>query len=103
MSLKDSCFNWPGAYSLNEKAEMITKVPGYRKAPEFEPILHFIGENAYVNQKWEQFFAGFSNPDGSLAGGIIGGKLAGKVKPEVLRWVVVGIGVVVAVIYIARG
>jgi uncharacterized protein len=33
---------------------------------------------------------------GSLAGGYIGGKLAGHIKPEILRWTVVGIGIVVA-------
>jgi uncharacterized protein len=35
---------------------------------------------------------------GALCGGFIGGKLAGKIKPEVLRWTVVGIGVVVSII-----
>lgn len=39
----------------------------------------------------------------ALIGGWLGGKLAGKVKPATLRWVVVTIGVVVAVIYLARG
>ena len=35
----------------------------------------------------------------ALAGGMAGGKLAGKINPTILRWVVVVIGVVVAVIY----
>ncbi len=35
----------------------------------------------------------------ALLGGIAGGKLAGRVSPVVLRWVVVSIGVVVAVIF----
>ncbi len=39
----------------------------------------------------------------ALLGGWLGGKLAGSVKPATLRWLVVSIGVVVAVIYIARG
>jgi uncharacterized membrane protein YfcA len=39
----------------------------------------------------------------ALLGGWLGGKLAGSVKPSTLRWLVVSIGVVVAVIYIARG
>ena len=40
---------------------------------------------------------------GALIGGALGGRLAGRIKPAVLRWIVVGIGVVVAVIYFVRG
>ncbi len=36
---------------------------------------------------------------GALTGGVIGGKLAGKINPALLRWIVVVIGVVVAVVY----
>lgn len=39
----------------------------------------------------------------ALLGGWLGGKLAGSVKPSTLRWMVVSIGVIVAVIYLARG
>jgi hypothetical protein len=39
---------------------------------------------------------------GALAGGSIGGRLAGKIKPVTLRWIVVVIGVVVALIYLVR-
>ena len=38
----------------------------------------------------------------ALGGGAAGGKLAGKIDPSVLRWVVVGIGVIVAVIYFIK-
>jgi uncharacterized membrane protein YfcA len=40
---------------------------------------------------------------GALLGGVLGGKLAGRVKPSVLRWTVVTIGVAIAVIYLIRG
>lgn len=39
---------------------------------------------------------------GSLLGGWIGGKLAGKMKPEVLRWVVIGAGLIAATIYFLK-
>jgi uncharacterized protein len=39
----------------------------------------------------------------ALAGGMIGGKLAGRVKPATLRWLVVGIGVIISIIYFIRG
>lgn len=40
---------------------------------------------------------------GALIGGLLGGKLAGKVKPSTLRWTVVIIGVLIAIIYFLRG
>lgn len=39
---------------------------------------------------------------GALVGGVLGGRLAGKIQPAVLRWVVVSIGIIVAVIYLVR-
>ncbi|MBK8051432.1 MAG: sulfite exporter TauE/SafE family protein [Anaerolineales bacterium] len=39
---------------------------------------------------------------GAIAGGAMGGKFAGRIKPATLRWVVVTIGVVVAIIYFVR-
>ncbi len=40
---------------------------------------------------------------GALIGGVLGGRLAGRVKPAALRWIVVTIGVIVSIIYFARG
>jgi uncharacterized protein len=39
---------------------------------------------------------------GALLGGVLGGRLAGKIQPALLRWFVVTIGVVVALIYLVR-
>jgi uncharacterized membrane protein YfcA len=39
---------------------------------------------------------------GALIGGALGGRLAGRIKPATLRWIVVGIGVVVAAIYLYK-
>ena len=39
---------------------------------------------------------------GALIGGVLGGKLAGRIKPIVLRYLVVTIGLIVAVIYFVR-
>jgi thioredoxin-related protein len=51
--------SYPSFIFLDENLDRITVVPGYRKAPEFETILHYIGENAYKTQKWEEFSASF--------------------------------------------
>lgn len=40
---------------------------------------------------------------GALAGGALGGRFAGRIRPSLLRLVVVVIGVVVALIYLLRG
>jgi uncharacterized membrane protein YfcA len=40
---------------------------------------------------------------GALVGGVLGGRLAGRIKPSTLRWTVVSIGVIVAVLYFVRG
>ena len=40
---------------------------------------------------------------GALVGGMLGGKLAGRIKPATLRWTVVVIGVIIAIIYFIRG
>lgn len=39
---------------------------------------------------------------GSLLGGLIGGRLASRVKPVVLRWTVVSIGILVGIVYLFR-
>lgn len=39
----------------------------------------------------------------ALIGGMLGGKLAGRVKPAVLRWLVVTIGLIVGVLYLVKG
>lgn len=40
---------------------------------------------------------------GSLTGGWIGGKLAGKMKPEILRWIVVVAGLIAAIAFFVKG
>lgn len=40
---------------------------------------------------------------GAIAGGALGGRLAGRVRPSTLRAIVVSVGVVVGLLYLARG
>jgi uncharacterized protein len=39
---------------------------------------------------------------GALVGGTVGGRLAGHIKPDTLRWTIVSIGIVLAVVYFLR-
>jgi uncharacterized membrane protein YfcA len=38
----------------------------------------------------------------SLVGGALGGRLAGRIDPETLRWLIVGIGILIAAVYFVR-
>jgi uncharacterized membrane protein YfcA len=38
----------------------------------------------------------------ALIGGALGGRLAGRVQPNILRWIVVGVGTTVSIIYLIR-
>jgi uncharacterized membrane protein YfcA len=40
---------------------------------------------------------------GALVGGMLGGKFASRIKPSILRWTVVLIGVIISMIYFVRG
>jgi thioredoxin-related protein len=51
--------SYPSFVVLDETLARVTTVPGFRKAPEFEAILNYIGTNAYKTQKWEEFNATF--------------------------------------------
>lgn len=51
--------SFPSFVFLDEAQGTITIVPGYQKAPQFEAILHFIGEDAYKSKKWEEFMPTF--------------------------------------------
>jgi thioredoxin-related protein len=58
-ALLNGRMSYPSFVFLNEEGQPITIVPGYQKAAGFEPILHFIAEEAYKNQSWEQYQQSF--------------------------------------------
>lgn len=39
---------------------------------------------------------------GSLGGGMLGGKVAGKINTEILRWIIIAVGLTVSVIYFVK-
>lgn len=54
-ALLNGRMSFPSFVFLSEEGQPITIVPGYQKAGSFEPILHFIAEDAYKDQSWEQY------------------------------------------------
>ncbi len=59
VALMQGRMSFPSYVFMNEGQQVITIVPGYRKSPEFETIMHYIAEDAYQKEKWETFSAGF--------------------------------------------
>lgn len=52
--------SYPSYVFLNDKSQWLTVVPGYQPAKEFESIIHYFGENAYLKTPWEEFKTGFT-------------------------------------------
>lgn len=53
--------SYPSYVLMDEQQRLIQKIPGYQEAKNFEPILHFFGDDAYKTTKWEDFVAGFKS------------------------------------------
>ena len=52
--------SYPSYVFLNEKCQWMNIVPGYYTAKDFEPFLHYFGEDAYEKKiPWDDFKASF--------------------------------------------
>lgn len=51
--------SYPSYVILDEKMRIISVVPGYFPAKDFEPVLHFFGQNAYQQSDWATFSKSF--------------------------------------------
>jgi thioredoxin-related protein len=58
-ALLNGKMSYPTVVFMNAKFEMITPVPGYQAAGDFNRIAHFIGSEAYKNQSFEDFSASY--------------------------------------------
>jgi thioredoxin-related protein len=52
--------SYPSYVFLNEKGQMITVLPGYHQAKEFEAMLSFFGEDVYQNLTQDEFQSKFT-------------------------------------------
>jgi thioredoxin-related protein len=50
---------YPTTLYLDESENLLINLSGYREAGELDKILHFLGEDKYKTQTWEQFAAGY--------------------------------------------
>lgn len=55
VSLLNGQMSYPSGVFLDEKFNMLTVVPGYHEAPEFQSILKYFGENIYLNKNWQEY------------------------------------------------
>lgn len=51
--------SYPSYVVMDESMRIISVVPGYFPAKDFEPVLHFFGENAYQQSDWTTFSKSF--------------------------------------------
>jgi len=51
--------SYPSFVFLNEKSQMLTVVAGYQTAKNFEPILHYFAEDAFMDLQWEEYRSTF--------------------------------------------
>jgi len=61
VALLQGKMSYPSVVFLNENAELLTVVPGFRQAPEMEPILMFFADKAYLTQTYDAFSQAFKS------------------------------------------
>lgn len=63
-ALLQNKLSYPTVVFLDEDANMIQPLPGYRAAADFHPILEYIGKGHYKNTEWQAFQKTYSAPEG---------------------------------------
>lgn len=54
--------SYPSYVFLNEQSQRLTVVPGFMNAESFAPVLHYFGEDAYKDTKWDDYRASYGKP-----------------------------------------
>ena len=60
-SLLDGKLSYPSFVILDQNFNRLQILPGYRQAKEFEPILNFFGQKAYLDTPYDKFVANFES------------------------------------------
>jgi thioredoxin-related protein len=58
-ALLDNKMSYPTVIFLNERVELMQRVPGYLDVPTFDCILHYLAEEHYLKTPWEQYQVAF--------------------------------------------
>jgi thioredoxin-related protein len=60
--LLEGRMSYPSIVYLDEEANRIQSIPGYKDAYQQDKILKFFGENAFQNQTWTEFQQNYKSP-----------------------------------------
>ena len=58
-ALLDNKMSYPTVVFLNEKVELMQRIPGYLDEPTFDCIMHYLAEEHYTNTPWETYQTAF--------------------------------------------
>ncbi|MEQ9425868.1 MAG: DUF255 domain-containing protein [Cyclobacteriaceae bacterium] len=61
-ALLNGKMSYPTVVFLNEEMQILQPLPGYQKAPFFDKVIKFYGENAHKNKSWDEFLNGYDSP-----------------------------------------
>ncbi len=61
IALLQGQLSYPSFAFLDAKQQLLTSVPGYRTAPQMEPVLAYISSGAYLKQNFETFSASYKS------------------------------------------
>ena len=54
-NLLNNQLSYPSYAFLDETGSVITVTQGYMEAANFEPVLHYFGDNDYLKMTWENY------------------------------------------------
>ena len=60
--------SYPSYVFLNEQGQVLTVVPGFMTSENFAPVIHYFGEDAYKNVKWEEYRNSYGKAEKKEAG-----------------------------------
>ncbi|MCX6251636.1 MAG: DUF255 domain-containing protein [Bacteroidetes bacterium] len=52
--------SYPSTVFMDENFKVIQIIPGYHNAKDFEPIIHYFGDDSYKKTPWEEYQKSFS-------------------------------------------
>ncbi len=59
IALLNGKMSYPSFAFLDEEVKLITVLPGYKPPEKLEPVLHYIAEEAYKKESYQDYFTGF--------------------------------------------
>ncbi|MEI7490870.1 MAG: DUF255 domain-containing protein [Bacteroidota bacterium] len=55
--------SYPSYVFINEQNQVLDVVPGFMNAAQFAPFLHYFGDNAYKDIKWDDYIGSYNKTE----------------------------------------